>query len=57
MYRTTPMKGFQTHTEGGSFHAGRFATLDAVAPRRPRLFPRAHGLRAPGPRRVREVAL
>ena len=27
MYRTTPLKGLWTHTEGGFYHDGRFATL------------------------------
>ena len=29
-YRTTPLKGLWTHTTGGFYHDGRFATLDAV---------------------------
>ncbi len=29
-YRTTPLKGLWTHTQGGFYHDGRFATLDAV---------------------------
>jgi hypothetical protein len=29
-YRTTPLKGLWTHTEGGFYHDGRFATLAAV---------------------------
>jgi cytochrome c5 len=29
-YRTAPLKGLWTHTKGGFFHDGRFATLDAV---------------------------
>ena len=29
-YRTTPLKGLWTHTKGGFFHDGRFATLDDV---------------------------
>ena len=29
-YRTTPLKGLWTHTRGGYYHDGRFATLDAV---------------------------
>jgi hypothetical protein len=27
MYRTTPLRGLWTHTEGGFYHDGRFATL------------------------------
>jgi hypothetical protein len=30
MYRTSPLKGLWTHTKGGFFHDGRFATLDDV---------------------------
>ena len=29
-YRTTPLQGLFTHTKGGFYHDGRFATLDAV---------------------------
>jgi hypothetical protein len=29
-YRTAPLNGLWTHTKGGFFHDGRFATLDAV---------------------------
>ena len=29
-YRTTPLKVLWTHTKGGFYHDGRFATLDAV---------------------------
>jgi len=29
-YRTTPLRGLWTHTKGGFYHDGRFATLDAV---------------------------
>jgi mono/diheme cytochrome c family protein len=29
-YRTSPLKGLWTHTKGGFFHDGRFATLDDV---------------------------
>ncbi len=29
-YRTSPLKGLWTHTKGGFFHDGRFATLDEV---------------------------
>ncbi len=29
-YRTAPLKGLWTHTTGGFYHDGRFATLDAV---------------------------
>jgi cytochrome c peroxidase len=29
-YRTTPLNGLWTHTQGGFYHDGRFATLDAV---------------------------
>jgi hypothetical protein len=29
-YRTAPLKGLWTHTKGGFYHDGRFATLDAV---------------------------
>lgn len=29
-YRTSPLKGLWTHTKGGFYHDGRFATLDAV---------------------------
>ncbi len=29
-YRTTPLKGLWTHTKGGFFHDGRFATLGEV---------------------------
>jgi len=27
MYRTAPLKGLWTHTQGGFYHDGRFATL------------------------------
>jgi cytochrome c peroxidase len=27
MYRTSPLKGLWTHTKGGFYHDGRFATL------------------------------
>jgi cytochrome c peroxidase len=30
MYRTAPLKGLWTHTKGGFYHDGRFATLLAV---------------------------
>jgi cytochrome c peroxidase len=30
MYRTTPLRGVSTHGQGGYYHDGRFATLDAV---------------------------
>ena len=30
MYRTPPLKGLLTHTKGGFFHDGRFATLNDV---------------------------
>ena len=29
-YRTAPLKGLWTHTRGGFYHDGRFATLNAV---------------------------
>jgi len=29
-YRTTPLKGLWTHTKGGFYHDGRFATLPDV---------------------------
>ena len=29
-YRTTPLKGLWTHTKGGFYHDGRFATLHDV---------------------------
>jgi cytochrome c peroxidase len=29
-YRTTPLRGLWTHTKGGFFHDGRFATLEDV---------------------------
>jgi cytochrome c peroxidase len=29
-FRTSPLKGLWTHTKGGFFHDGRFASLDAV---------------------------
>ena len=29
-YRTSPLRGLWTHTEGGFYHDGRFATLEAV---------------------------
>ena len=29
-YRTAPLKGLWTHTKGGFFHDGRFATLGDV---------------------------
>jgi len=29
-YRTSPLKGLWTHTKGGFYHDGRFATLDSV---------------------------
>jgi hypothetical protein len=38
MYRTTPLKGLWTHTKGGFFHDGRFATLDAVVRHYDRIF-------------------
>ena len=32
-YRTAPLKGVWTHTKGGFYHDGRFATLgDVVTP-------------------------
>jgi hypothetical protein len=32
-YRTSPLKGLWTHTKGGFYHDGRFATLtDVVQP-------------------------
>lgn len=32
-YRTAPLKGLWTHTKGGFYHDGRFATLgDVVTP-------------------------
>jgi hypothetical protein len=37
-YRTAPLKGLWTHTSGGFFHDGRFATLDAVVEHYDRLF-------------------
>ena len=34
-YRTAPLKGLWTHTKGGFYHDGRFATLlDVVEPLR-----------------------
>jgi hypothetical protein len=30
MYRTSPLKGLWTHTKGGFYHDGRFATLEDV---------------------------
>ena len=30
MYRTSPLKGLFSHTKGGFYHDGRFATLQAV---------------------------
>jgi cytochrome c peroxidase len=38
MYRTTPLKGLWTHTKGGFFHDGRFATLRAVVNHYDRVF-------------------
>jgi hypothetical protein len=32
-YRTTPLKGLWTHTKGGFYHDGRFATLQVVIQR------------------------
>ena len=29
-YRTSPLNGLWTHTKGGFYHDGRFATLNAV---------------------------
>jgi cytochrome c peroxidase len=29
-YRTAPLRGLWTHTEGGFYHDGRFPTLEAV---------------------------
>jgi cytochrome c peroxidase len=29
-YRTTPLRGLWTHTKGGFYHDGRFATLPDV---------------------------
>jgi hypothetical protein len=29
-YRTSPLRGLHTHTKGGFYHDGRFATLEAV---------------------------
>ena len=29
-YRTSPLKGLWTHTKGGFYHDGRFATLEEV---------------------------
>ena len=29
-YRTAPLRGLFTHTKGGFYHDGRFATLEAV---------------------------
>ena len=29
-YRTSPLRGLFTHTKGGFYHDGRFATLDDV---------------------------
>jgi len=29
-YRTSPLKGLWTHTKGGFYHDGRFATLDSI---------------------------
>ena len=29
-YRTSPLKGLWTHTKGGFYHDGRFATLAVV---------------------------
>lgn len=37
-YRTTPLKGLWTHTRGGFFHDGRFATLDEVVDHYDRFF-------------------
>jgi hypothetical protein len=37
-YRTTPLKGLWTHTKGGFYHDGRFATLDEVVRHYNRLF-------------------
>jgi len=37
-YRTAPLKGLWTHTKGGFFHDGRFATLDAVVQHYDRFF-------------------
>jgi len=37
-YRTTPLAGLWTHTKGGFFHDGRFATLDDVVEHYDQLF-------------------
>jgi hypothetical protein len=37
-YRTAPLKGLWTHTKGGFFHDGRFATLDDVVQHYNRFF-------------------
>jgi len=37
-YRTSPLKGLWTHTKGGFFHDGRFATLDDVVAHYNRIF-------------------
>ena len=29
-YRTSPLAGLQSHSKGGFYHDGRFATLEAV---------------------------
>jgi Di-haem oxidoreductase, putative peroxidase len=38
MYRTSPLKGLFTHSKGGFYHDGRFATLEAVVDHYDHLF-------------------
>jgi hypothetical protein len=38
-YRTSPLKGLWTHTKGGFFHDGRFATLEEVVEHYDGFFP------------------
>ena len=57
-YRTAPLKGLWTHSKGGYYHDGRFATLGAVISHYNREF--SLGLSTCGetrPRRVPQVAL
>ena len=57
-YRTAPLKGLWTHSKGGYYHDGRFATLGAVISHYNREF--SLGLSRCGktrPRRIPEVAL
>jgi cytochrome c peroxidase len=37
-YRTTPLRGLFTREQGGFYHDGRFANLDAVVDHYPQVF-------------------